>query len=131
MRDKVSRQRKETAIHLGRRLLDPEWRSDAVRDDEGVANVVIALWNDPLQRALSLVDELGGEVSLAVRRPDGALISLRIRATDGPRPGEEEINAAPESTVGMLLDSLPDKSASFSLHVAESPLKRIEVALVS
>jgi hypothetical protein len=137
MPERVSRQRRETAMRVAKRLLDPEYRRDLGLGTDRDVPVVVALWNDRLEDVLEQVTEEGGRAVIAVRRPDGALTSLTLEdasAAGAPPPTDPDdaLTAAPEATVGMLLDTYGrDRVGPFSFVVADSPLGQFNLVVAA
>lgn len=137
MAERVSRQRRETAMRVAKRLLDPEYRRDLGLGTDRDVPVVVALWNDRLEDVLEQVIEEGGRAVIAVRRPDGVLGSLaleRASLADASPPGDSDdaLTAAPEATLGMLLDTHGrDREGPFSFVVADSPLGQFNLVVAA
>lgn len=135
MPGRVSRQRRETALKVARELLDPEYRRRLGLGTDRDLPVVVALWSDRLEDVLAQVAAEGGRAVIAVRRPDGALGSLALERSSLPdaAPREnfgDELKAAPESTLGMLLDAFgQDREGSFSFVIADSPLGQFNLVV--
>ncbi len=134
MREPVSKQRRETALRVARELLDPDYRRRHALGKD--VPVVVALWNDPLEDVLRQVKDEGGRAVVTVRRPDGALGTLSLEQASLPDAAPREttddsLTAAPEATLGMLIDAFGRDEGSFVFELANSPLGEFSVALAA
>ena len=134
MRERVSRQRRETALLVARELLDPDYRRTQGLGADRDVPVLVALWADRLADVLTRVGE-GGRAVIAVRRPDDVLASLALERNSLPdatsrADSNDDLTAAPGATIGMLLDAF-GREGSFSFSLAESPLEQFNLVVAA
>lgn len=136
MPERVSKQRRETALRVARRLLDPEYRRDLGLGTDPDVPIIVVLWNDRLEHVLEQVSAEGGRAVIAVRRPDGVLTSLALEASHDEvtqsSGSDDVLTAAPEATIGMLLDTYGrDRNDPFAFVVANSPLGQFNLVVAA
>lgn len=135
MRERVSRQRRETALQAARELLDPQYRHRQGLDTDRDVPILVALWSDQLTDVLTRLAGEGGRAVIAVRRPDGVLASLALERGSLPdaaprADSNDDLTAAPGATIGMLLDAF-GREGSFSFSLAESPLEQFNLVVAA
>jgi hypothetical protein len=136
MRERVSRQRRETALQVAREILDPEYRRRQGLGTDLDVPVLVALWSDRLEDVLVQMAAEGDRAVIAVRRPDGALASLALkRSSVSPSASSaadsERLTVAPGATVGMLLDAYGREGGNFSFVLASSPLEQFNLVVAA